>query len=86
MTLYARDPDGNVRNVSTATTFNVAVAGTALEVHVGGLSVTSVTIPADAQQVTFYLRRLANGTATLTVSNADYTTFITPTVTVTGAP
>ena len=86
VTLYARDPDGNVRNVSTATTFNVAVAGTALEARVGGVTVTSVTIPADAQQVTFYLRRLANGTATLTVSNANYTTYITPTVTVTGAP
>lgn len=86
VTLYARDPDGNVRNVSTATTFNVAVAGAALEVHVGGVAVTSVTIPANAQSVTFHLLRLINGTATLTFSNANYTTYISPAVTVSGAP
>ncbi len=82
VTLYARDMDGSVRNVSAATTFNVAVSGTALEVHVGGVTVTSVTIPADAQSVTFYLRRLALGTATVTFTNANYTTQVAPTVTV----
>ena len=82
VTLYARDMDGSVRNVSAATTFNVAVSGAALEVHVGGVTVTSVTIPVDAQSVTFYLRRLALGTATVTFTNANYTTQVAPTVTV----
>ncbi|MCE9601364.1 MAG: Ig-like domain-containing protein [Gemmatimonadetes bacterium] len=82
VTLYARDMDGNVRNVSVATTFNVAVSGGALDIRFGGATVTSVTIPADAQSVTFYLRRLANGTATVTFTNANYTTQVAPTVTV----
>lgn len=86
VTLYPRDMDGNVRNVAAATTFGVAVAGNALDVAIGGVAVTSVTIPAGAQQVSFWLRRLANGTATVTFTNADYTTHVSPTVTVTGAP
>ncbi len=86
VTLYARDMDGSIRNVSVATTFNLSVSGGAFEAHFGGATVTSVTIPADAQSVTFYLRRLANGTATVTFTNANYTTQVTPAVTVTGAP
>ena len=86
VTLYARDMDGSVRNVSVATTFNVSVSGSALDARFGGATVTSVTIPADAQSVTFYLRRLANGTATVTFTNANYTTQVAPVVTVTGAP
>jgi len=86
VTLYARDMDGNVRNVAAATTFAVAVAGAALEVRVGGVAVSSVTIPANAQLVSFWLRRISNGTATVTFTNANYTTHVSPTVTVTGAP
>ena len=86
VTLYARDPDGNVRNVSVATTFALAVSGSALEARVNGAAVTSVTIPANAQSVTFYLRRLANGTATVTFTNTNYATHISPTVTVSGVP
>ena len=86
VTLYARDMDGSVRNVSVATTFAVAVGGSALAVRSGGVTVTSVTIPVDAQFVTFYLRRLANGTATVTFTNANYTTQVAPVVTVSGAP
>ena len=86
VTLYARDMDGSVRNVSVATTFNVSVSGSALEARVGGVAVTSVTIPVNAQSVTFYLRRLANGAATVTFTNANYTTQVAPAVTVTGAP
>ncbi len=86
VTLYARDPAGNVRNVAAATTFGVSVSGGALEVRQGGTAVTSVTIPADAQYVQFYLRRIANGTATVTFTNANYVTHVAPGVTVTGAP
>ena len=86
MTLYARDPDGNVTNVAAPTTFAIAVAGSALEARNGGVAITAVTIPADAQSTTFWLRRLANGTAVVTLTNANYVTQVAPTVTVTGAP
>ncbi|MDH5234973.1 MAG: hypothetical protein OEW77_08425 [Gemmatimonadota bacterium] len=86
VTLYARDQDGNIRNVSSATTFNASVSSGAFELHVGGVAVSSVTIPADANQVSFWLRRLANGSATVTFTNANYATQVTPSVTVTGAP
>mgnify|MGYP000010220223 CR=1 FL=1 len=86
VTLYARSMDTNLRNVSAATTFNVSVAGGALEVRNGAGAVTSVTIPANALSTSFWLRRISNGTATVTFTNANYTTHLSPTVTVTGAP
>ena len=88
VTLYSRDMDGNGRNVSAATTFNLVVSGAALDVRGGGAigTVTSVTIPADASSVTFYLRRITNGTSIVTFTNANYTTHVSPTVTVSGAP
>jgi hypothetical protein len=86
VTLYARDPDGNIRNVTAATSFAVAVSGGALEVRSGGAAVTTVTIPANAQSVTFYLRRIANGAATVTFTNSNYSTHVSPTVTVSGVP
>lgn len=89
VTLYSRDMDGNGRNVSAATTFDLVVSGGALNVRSGGAAsstVTSVTIPADGYFVTFYLRRIANGTSTVTFTNANYTTHVSPTVTVSGAP
>lgn len=89
VTLYARDQLGNVRNVGTATTFAVSVSGGAFELRSGvpaSPALTSVTIPADAQSVSFWVRRLANGTGTATFTNATYATHVTPVVTVSGAP
>lgn len=89
VTLYSRDMDGNGRNVGAATTFDLVVSGGALDVRSGGAAsstVTSVTIPADGYFVTFYLRRIANGTSIVTFTNANYTTHVSPTVTVSGAP
>jgi hypothetical protein len=83
VTLFARDQDGNVRNVAAATTIGVSVSGGALEIHVGGAAVSSVTIPADGDRVSFWLRRLTSGTATVTFTNANYVTYVAPTVTVT---
>ncbi|MCL4213291.1 MAG: Ig-like domain-containing protein [Gemmatimonadales bacterium] len=85
VTLYARDQGGNIRNVSAATTFNVAVSSGALELRAtsgAGAPLTSVTIPADGNAVTFYLHRLATGSATVTFTNAAYATHVSPTVTV----
>ncbi|MBX7120169.1 MAG: Ig-like domain-containing protein [Gemmatimonadaceae bacterium] len=86
VTLQVKDPSGGVRNVTDPTTFTIAVTGGALEVRSGGAAVTSVTVPANGSQVTFYLRRLANGTGFVTFSNADYTTYAAPGVVVSGAP
>ena len=82
VTLYARDQLGNIRNVAAATTFNLAVSGSAIELRRLGAPVTSVTIPADANTINFYVRRLAAGTATVTITSTNYTTQVTPTVTV----
>lgn len=86
VTLYARDPAGNARNVTNATTFDIAIAGAFLEAASGGVPVTSVTIPAGGQSVSFYLRRVANGASTVTFTNANYQTNVAPVVTVSGAP
>ena len=81
--LYARDPSGGVRNVAAATTFGLAVSSGAFAVRsLAGATITSVTIPVDAQSVTFRIVRLTSGSATLTITNANYQTQITPVVTV----
>lgn len=85
VTLYARDQGGNIRNVAAATTFTIAVSSGALELRAtsgAGAPLTSVTIPADANSVTFYLHRLATGSATVTFTNAAYAAHTSPTVTV----
>ena len=83
VTVFARSPDTNVRSVSNATTITLATAGTGFELRRAGVAVTSVTIPANANSINFYIRRLpGGGSGTFTVSNPDYTTYTTPTITV----
>lgn len=89
VTLYSRDQTGTIRNVSTATTFNVSVSSGAFSLRSGAVgtpALTSVTIPADGNSVSFWLRRLANESATVMFTNANYATHVSPTVNVTGAP
>ena len=80
VTLYARDPNTNVRYVVTATQFNFTSVSN-IEFHQSGAVVTSVTIPADAQYVQFYLVGKTAGTGSATITNANYKTY-TNTVTV----
>ncbi len=86
VTLYARSADTNIRSVVAATTFDLSVAGSGFELRAGGASspvITSVTIPANGNAVSFYIRRLAGGgSGTFTVSNTNYTSYTTPTITV----
>lgn len=83
VTVYARSPDTNIRNVSAATTIGLAVSGTGFELRSGGVAISSATIPANASSVSFYIRRLAGGgSGTFTVSHPDYTSYTTPTITV----
>ncbi len=81
VTLYTRDPDGNGRAVLAATTFAIS-GGTGLEVRQGGAVVTSVTVPANAGSVSFYLKATATTTASPTFANALYHSFTPPNPTV----
>ena len=47
VTLYARDPNGNVRNVVAATDFTLAPNAN-IAFHLGNAVVTQVSVPADA--------------------------------------
>ena len=84
ITLYARDPNTNVRNVLNATTFTLS-PGANVQFVSGGVSsavITSATIPADAQYVQFYMKAIATGASVNTsISATNYTTY-TNTVTV----
>lgn len=80
ITLRTRGPDGALRRVTGATTFTLAVDAN-LVFHRDGVPVSSVTVPADSDTVTFYMRRVSAGSANVSISNANYQTF-TSTVTV----
>jgi len=81
VTLYARDPNTNVRRVAAATTFTIAPNAN-IEMRSGNAVVTSVTIPADGTQVQFYVKALATGSGTALFTNAKYHTYSPPAVTV----
>lgn len=81
VTMYTRDPANYDQKVLAATTFSIT-AGTGLEIHKNNAVVTSVTVPADAYYVQFYLKAVATGTPSATFTNAIYRTYTSPTVTV----
>lgn len=79
VTLYTRAPDATVRRVSAATTFTLGVTGNLQFVSGGAAStvITSVTVPADANSVSFWVKRMpGGGTATVTISSANYATYV----------
>ena len=78
--LYARDLNTNTHYEVTATPFTLAPNAN-IEFHQGGAVVTTVTIPADANYVTFYLVGKSAGSGSVTITNANYKTYST-TVTV----
>jgi hypothetical protein len=81
VTLYPRDPGQNIRNVLAATTWTLAPNAN-IEFRQGGVVVTSVTVPADGNSVSFYVKALVAGTASATFTATNYTSF-TNTFTVT---
>ena len=81
VTLYTRDPDGNTRNVLNATTFAIG-GGTGLEIRVGGAVVSSVTVPAGLNYVSFYVKALATTTSPPAFTNAFYHAYTPPNITV----
>ena len=75
VTLYTRSPDNNTaRYVAAATTFSLA-SGSPIEFHVAGSTVTSVTVPIDTYYVQFYVKAVSTGTASVTMTNANYVTY-----------
>lgn len=80
VTLRTLGPEGAQRNVSAATTFTLA-ADANLVFAKDGATITSLTVPADASTATFYMKRVSAGTASVSITNANYQPF-TSTVTV----
>ena len=81
VTIYARDPASNVRNVSAATVFTLTGSAN-VSFASGGATISSVTIPANAQQAQFWVKGTSAGTSSVSISNANYTTY-SPSITVT---
>ena len=75
ITLYARTPTGATGpNVLAATTWTLSPNAN-IEFRSGGAVITSVTVPAGAQSVTFYVKALSAGTASATITAANYQTY-----------
>lgn len=84
ITIYARDPSTNVRNVLASTTFTLAPNANIAFVTGGASStvITSIAIPAGATSVSLYVKALSAGTASATITATNYQTY-TNTFTVT---
>ena len=73
VTIYTRGPNQSGYPVSAATTF--ALAPTNIEFVSGGTTstvITSVTVAADAQAVTFWMKGKVAGTGSANITNANY--------------
>ncbi|MHB1263787.1 MAG: Ig-like domain-containing protein [Gemmatimonadaceae bacterium] len=81
VTLYARDENQGTHKVVAATTFTLA-ANANIEFRSGGAAITAITIPADAGQVSFYVKGKAAGTGSATITATNYSTY-TNSITVT---
>lgn len=77
VTLYPRAPDGGIRSVGASTTFNLSVNANLQFVSggAGSVPITSVTVPANANYVSFWVKRLSAGTANVSITNANYTPY-----------
>jgi uncharacterized protein YjdB len=77
VTMYARDASQNAHYVSAPTTFTLAPNAYVQFTSGGSQSavITSVVIPADQQYVQFYLKGVAAGAGSATITSAGYTTY-----------
>jgi hypothetical protein len=74
VTLVTRDPNAVYqRSVLNAETFTLT-PNSNIEFRSGGAVITSVTVPADQQSVTFYLKGVSTGTGSATITSANYKT------------
>jgi len=77
VTLYTRDPNGVAHNVVAATQFNFTSVAN-VEFWSGGANstqLTSVTVPADAQYVQFYLKGKTAGAGSVTITATNYQSY-----------
>jgi hypothetical protein len=77
VTLFSRDPDQNVRRVLEATTWSLSSNGN-IEFRSGGTSsevITSIQVPAEGNSVMFYVKAVAAGSATATITSQNYSTY-----------
>jgi hypothetical protein len=84
VTLYARDPSQNTRYVADTVTFTLAPTAN-LEFVSGGANsavITSVVIPAGQFYVQFYVKAVAQGSGSATITATNYQAYTTPTVTI----
>ena len=84
VTLYTRDVNFGTNNVAVATTFVLAPNANVQFVTGGATStvITSITVPADANYVQFYLKGVSAGPGSATITNLNYSQY-SNTVTVT---
>ena len=74
MTFYTLDQASGAKAVAAATSFTLVTNGLAEFRDGAGNAITSMTMPAGLYySPTFYLKGLTAGTATVSVSHADYT-------------
>ena len=76
VTLYARDPSGNVRNVSGATTFTLTPNAN-IEFRSGGAVITQAIVAAGGSSVSFYVKALSSGTGSVTITATNYQSYNT---------
>jgi hypothetical protein len=75
VTIFTRDQSGAVHPVVAATTFTLADTPGYVTFSNGTSPITSITVPANAQSASFYIKATVLGPTTVTVSNANYTTY-----------
>jgi hypothetical protein len=77
LTLYSRTPNQGTARVVAGTTWTLAPNAN-LEFRSGGASsgvISTVTIPADGYFVTFYVKAIAPGTGSATITSQNYSTY-----------
>ena len=74
VTMYSRDPGGSPRYLTAATTFALSPNANIKFVS-GGVTITSVVIPADQYSVQFYVKGVSSGAGSASITNSNYTTY-----------
>ncbi len=77
VTLVTKDQNGNARQVAAATTFSLSSNTSVQFVSGGGTSIviTSVVVPADGNQVSFWVKGVSAGTGSANITNVNYTPY-----------
>lgn len=74
VTLYIRAPDGGHRRAAVATTYTLTPSSH-LEFTADNAVITSITVPANADRVSFYVKGKTAGPGTASISSPNYVTY-----------